>query len=107
MNERIADLFEYGFIELCLFAGHLKLDMFAEPGTQIPHHAREAIEDEADREHSHAHDAFLEGAHLPLELSEPVFQIVIAVITNAGGELAEHRLSDDELTNRIDQFIQL
>ena len=46
----------------------LQLDLLAEALAQVAHQAREAVEHEADGQHAHAHDAFLQRAHVALEL---------------------------------------
>ncbi len=70
VDERIADLFEHGLVEFGLLSGELELDLLAQALREIANHARETAEDEADRQHAHAHDAFLQLARIALELRQ-------------------------------------
>src|SRR5690606_36919328 len=97
MHERIADLLEHRLVELRLFARDLQLDLLGQALAQVAHHAREAAEYEADRQHAHAHDAFLKLAHVPLELRKSGSKLLCDRPRHFRAELAEHRLSDHEL----------
>src|SRR6185312_11526885 len=97
VHQRIADLLEHGLVELGLLARELELDLLAEALSEVAHHAREAAEDEADRQHAHAHDALLQLAHVALELREAAAQLLGIRSVEVRAELAQHRLGDHEL----------
>ncbi len=67
MDQRVADLFHHGLVELGFLAGELEVDLLAQALREIARHAREAAEHETDGQHAHAHDAFLQAAHVALE----------------------------------------
>jgi len=99
MYQRVADFFEHGLIELGLIAAHLQLELLAEPLSEVADHAREAIENRSDRQHAHAHDVFLQLAHVTLELHQCVAQIVRRPAFERGGKLTAHRLRDHQLAH--------
>ena len=107
VHERIADLLQHRLVELGLVADHLQLDLLAEPLAEIAHHAREAAEHETDRQHAHAHDAFLQLAHVALELRQSGAQLVGQSAGHLRAELREHRLRDDQLADGVHQLVDL
>ena len=56
MLQRIADLIDYGSIQLCLFTGHVKFHWLVEFTAQITDHTRELVDNALDWNHSHFHD---------------------------------------------------
>ena len=107
VDQRIADLLEHGLVELGLLAGHLQLDLLAEPLAEIAHQPREAVEHEADGQHAHAHDALLQRAHVAFELRERAAQFAGLAAFERRGKLAQHRLRDHKLADRIQQLVDL
>src|SRR5579862_7190081 len=107
VNERIADLLEDGLVEFGVLAGDLELDLLAESLRQIAHHAWEAAEYETDRQHAHAHDAFLQLAHVALELVEAGAEAVRGGSLEDAAKLAQHRLRDDELAHGVHELVDL
>ena len=85
----------------------LQLDLLAEALAEVAHQAREAVEHEADGQHAHAHDAFLQRAHVALELAERVAQLLGLAAFERRGELAQHRLRDHQLADGVQQLVDL
>ena len=107
VHQRIADLLEHGLVELGAVAGEAQLDLLAEALAQVAHQARKAVEHEADGQHAHAHDAFLQLAHVALELAQGVAQLVGLAAFERRRELAQHRLRDHQLADRVQQLVDL
>src|SRR5262249_17533571 len=105
MDQRIADLLEHGFVELGLLTGHGEFDLFAEALREVAHHARETAEDEADRQHAHAHDAVLQLAHVAFELGQAQTELLGGAAFEVSAQLTQHGLSDDQLADRVHQLV--
>src|SRR5690606_41290133 len=82
-------------------------DLLAETLAHVANHARKTAEHETDRQHAHAHDAFLQLAHIALELSETGTQMLRHGARYLRAELAQHRLRDHELADGIHELIDL
>ena len=85
----------------------LQLDLLAETLAEVAHQAREAVEHEADGQHAHAHDAFLQRAHVALELRERAAQFAGLAAFERRGELAQYGLRDHELADGVQQLVDL
>ena len=70
MDQRVANLFQHGLVELGVLTGELQLDFLAELAGQIVHQARKAVERKADGQHANLHDAFLQFARVARELGQ-------------------------------------
>jgi len=67
VHQAIADLLEHGLVELGLLAGHLQLDLLAEPLSQVADHARKRLKVKLMGNYaSTPHHAFLQLAHVAL-----------------------------------------
>ncbi len=107
MDQRVADLFHHGLVELGLLAGELEVDLLAEPLREVTRHAREAAEHETDGQHAHAHDAFLQAAHVALEVREARTELLGIRAFELLPELAQHGLRDDELADGVHELVDL
>src|SRR6185437_4625459 len=107
VNQRIADLLEHGLVELGLLTRELQLDLLAEALRQVAHHAREAAENEGDGQHANPHDAFLQLAHVALELPEAGAQLLRIRPVEVRAELTQHRLRDHELAHGVHELVDL
>ena len=105
VHQRVADLLEDGLVELGLLTRHLQLDLFTQALGKIAHHAREAAEGEADGQHAHPHDAFLQLAHVALELVQPAAKLLGEGAVQLATQLAQHGLGDDQLTHGVDELV--
>src|SRR5882757_10484200 len=105
--ERIANLFEDGFVELRLLTCELQLDLFAQALREIAHHPWEAAEYHVDGQHAYAHYAFLQLAHVAFELREARAELLGGGAFELGAKLTQHRLGDDELAHGVHQLVDL
>ena len=108
MHQGIGNLLQYGFVQFGLLAADLELDLLAELGAQVPHQARKAVEGEADGQHADRHDRFLQFVGVARQLVETVAQrFYLAHVEIFVTELAEHGLGDYQLTDQIDESVDL
>ena len=59
MHQRVAEQFDDGFVDFGVFADEFEFDFFAELAADVVREPWKAAEDEADRQHTDVHDAFL------------------------------------------------
>ncbi|EQD57333.1 hypothetical protein B1B_08862, partial [mine drainage metagenome] len=57
--------------------------------------------------HAHAHDAFLQLAHVALELGQSGAQLLGLRSLDLRAELTQHRLGDHQLPDGVHQFVDL
>ena len=96
MGERILDEVEDLAVELGLGAVHFQLDLLAEIGGEIPHHARQFLPDIANRLHAGFHHPFLQlGGDVGESLQRPL-ELGFLVLAHDFQELiaGEHQLGD-------------
>jgi hypothetical protein len=76
VNQRIADLFEDGLVQLDAFSFDDELNFLSEGPREVPHQAREFLENGLDRQHPNRHDAGLEFVGYAGDVRAGLFQIL-------------------------------
>ena len=103
VGERILDQIEHLTVELGIGAVHRKLDVLAELGAQIAHHARQFLPRIADRLHARLHHAFLQ---LGGDVREPLQRHLEVGILVAADDLEELIARQHQLRDRGHQMIE-
>ena len=106
VRERILDQIEHLAVELGIGAAHRKLDVLAELGAQVAHHARQFLPRIADRLHARLHHAFLQ---LGGDVGEPLQRHLEIGLLVAADDLEEliagqHQFRDGghQMIERVD-----
>ena len=75
MDERVAERVDDRAVELGVAAEQLQLDLLAELRREVAYEAREAHEDDIDRDHPHLHDHRLQRLRAAREVLDGVVQL--------------------------------
>jgi len=103
VHERVADLLDHGLVELGVGAADDELDLLAELARDVAHHAREAVEDLADRRHAQAQRAV---AHILDQTQQVGGDLVQRAAVGALGLELGGRAGDHQLAHLIDERIE-
>ena len=76
MNQRIADLFEDGLVQLDSLAFYDQPHFLSERPREVSHQARKSLENGLDRQHPNRHDAGLEFVGNAGDVRTSLFQVL-------------------------------
>ena len=107
VGERVGEFLDHALVQLGVLALEDQLDLLAQLAGGVAHHAGEAVEDEADRQHADRHHRFLQLAGVVFQLAEGLVDLFEDRRVEAGGELGEHGLGDHQFADLIDQAVDL
>ncbi len=104
VHEWIGDLLNDVLVELGLLAADDEFDLLAGLAGHVPDEATHLLEGGADGHHAHRHRGFLDVADDLGDLRDVSGQLLVGADNLAQ---ADHRLGDDEFTDRVHQRVEL
>ena len=85
----------------------MQLELLAELGREVAQHARESVEHRTHRDHANRHDRLLKQAGVALQIGQAGRHALVDHRIEFPTGLRQHGLRDDELTDQVDQLIDL
>ncbi|KPZ14603.1 membrane protein [Pseudomonas syringae pv. spinaceae] len=104
VHERVADLLDNGLVQFGFCAIDNQVDVFAQLLTDVAHHSAKTVEGVTDGDHAQVQRAIKNLFHQPRYRRAGFLQRI--VVARAGQQFRTGA-GDDQLTDQVDQFVEL